>query len=153
MQGETQMISFCKDWVEKRKYDRYPAREGAIVALKPHDRMLGQMIDISLGGLAFRYIEGEEKSGQPIELIILVANHSFRLDKVPFRTVSDQEITNDISFSSIKMRRRSVEFGNLSIIQKSAVKYFIMNHTALSKKQQDQTQIHPRVASATFQPI
>ena len=147
------MTSVYKSWLEKRKYHRYPAREGAIVAFKPHARLLGQMIDISLGGLAFRYIESEEQPDQPIELIILVAHHSFRLDKVPFKTVYDHEIIDHIAFSSIKMRRCNVEFGNLSEIQISAVQDFIMNHTVTSRKQPIRVQSYQQQASTVFQQI
>jgi hypothetical protein len=142
------MIDFCERWAEKRKYNRYMARDGAIVALNPHASILGQMIDISLGGLAFRYIETEKQPGQAVELIILVANRRFHLDNIPFRTVTDIRITDNISFSSIKMRRRSVEFGNLSTDQICAIKDFIMKHTVPSRKQQDQIQIYQRQASA-----
>lgn len=144
------MTRSYKGRLEKRKYHRYLAREGAIVALKPHARILGQMIDISLGGLAFRYIESNQKPDNPTDLIILVAQDRFRLDKIPFKTVSDQEIANTVSFSSIRMRRRNVEFGNLSIIQESAVKDFIINHTITSRKQRDRLQIHQQPPSTVF---
>jgi c-di-GMP-binding flagellar brake protein YcgR len=147
------MTSVYNGWLEKRKYQRYPAREGAIVAFKPHARLLGQMIDISLGGLAFRYIESEEQPDQSVELIILVAHHSFRLDKVPFNTVCDHEIVDHIAFSSIKMRRRSVEFGNLSETQISAIINFIMNHTVTSSRQPIQVQSYQQQAFTVFQQI
>jgi hypothetical protein len=147
------MTRFDKGEFVKRKYHRYPAKEGVIVAFKPHGKILGQMIDISLGGLAFRYIDSEKQPDDADQLIILVAHHNFRLDNVPFRTVSDQAIANTISFSSIKMRRRNVEFGNLSIIQVSAVNDFIMNYTVMSSKQRDQNQPYQRQASAIFQQI
>jgi hypothetical protein len=121
--------------IRPRKYERYSAREGAIVALKPQSNILGQMIDIGMGGLSFRYIESQEPPGDSKELVILVASQNFFLDKVPFITVSDIEIENNISFSSIQMRRCSVEFVGLNLEQAASIQNFIMKHTAVSTTQ------------------
>ena len=120
--------------IKPRKYERYSAKEGAIVALKPQTNILGQMIDIGMGGLSFRYIESHEPPGRSNELVILVASQSFFLDKVPFKTVSDIEIENNISFSSIQMRRCSVEFVRLSLQQAALIQNFIIKHTAITSK-------------------
>jgi hypothetical protein len=124
-----------KGTIKPRKYERYSAREGAIVALKPKSNILGQMIDIGMGGLSFQYIESQEPPGYSNELVILVASQRFFLDKVPFKTVSDIEIENNISFSSIQMRRCSVEFMRLSLEQAASIQDFIIKHTAIDKKQ------------------
>ena len=117
-----------------RKYERYSAREGAIVALKPQSNILGQMIDIGMGGLSFRYIESHEPPGYSNELVILLAGQSFFLDRVPFKTVSDIEIENNVSFSSIQMRRCSVEFGGLDLEQAASIQQFIMKHTTITTR-------------------
>ena len=121
--------------ITSRKYERYSAREGAIVALKPQANILGQMIDIGMGGLSFRYIECHEPPGYSDELVILMASQHFFLDKVPFKAVSDIEIENNISFSSIKMRRCSVEFGHLNLQQAASIENFILKHTATTANQ------------------
>ena len=121
--------------IRPRKYERYSAREGAIVALKPQSNILGQMIDIGMGGLSFRYIESQEPPGDSNELVILVTSQSFFLDKVPFITVSDIEIENNISFSSIQMRRCSVEFVGLNLEQAASIQNFIIKHTAVNTTQ------------------
>jgi hypothetical protein len=120
--------------ITPRKYERYSAREGAIVAFTPHSSILGQMIDIGMGGLSFRYIECHESPGYSNELVILVASHHYFLDRVPFKTVSDVEIENNISFSSIRMRRCSVEFDRLNLEQARSIQNFIIKHTAISAK-------------------
>ena len=45
-----------------RKYQRFKAQDGAFALLWPYFSKRGQIIDISLGGLAFRYIASEEES-------------------------------------------------------------------------------------------
>ena len=129
------MTPTYKGTIKPRKYERYSAREGAIVALKPQSNILGQMIDIGVGGLSFQYIESHEPPGYSNELVILVASQRFFLDKVPFKTVSDIEIENNISFSSIQMRRCSVEFVRLSLEQAASIQNFIIEHTAITTKQ------------------
>jgi len=134
-QGAYLMTSTDIGTIKPRKYERYSAREGAIVALKPQSNILGQMIDIGMGGLSFRYIESHEPPGGSNELVILVASQSFFVDKVPFKTVSDIEMENNISFSSIQMRRCSVEFVCLSLEQAVSIQNFIMKHTAITTRQ------------------
>ena len=46
-----------KRTVERRKNKRYKAVEGAYAAISPNSHKLGQIIDISMGGLAFKYID------------------------------------------------------------------------------------------------
>ncbi|MBW2409181.1 MAG: PilZ domain-containing protein [Deltaproteobacteria bacterium] len=125
--------------MEQRRYDRYAAQEGAIVALRPQSYIVGQMIDIGMGGLSFGYIEVAKSPECPSELIILVTNLSFCLDRISFKTVSDIKLENDISFSSIQMRRRSVEFVNLSYRQAALIQEFILDHTAIAAQQSRKT--------------
>jgi len=89
---------------------------------------MGQIIDISRGGLAVRYIAGEERSNDSSELSIIFADHSFYLPKVPIETISDFEIAK-MPFISMTPRRRGLQFGELTHHQMSELEYFIQNHT------------------------
>ena len=44
--------------LDRRRKKRYRVKEGAFAALINHDNRLGQIRDISLVGLSFRYIDG-----------------------------------------------------------------------------------------------
>ncbi|UCH23331.1 MAG: PilZ domain-containing protein [Deltaproteobacteria bacterium] len=123
---------------EKRRHERLSARDGIIVALMPHSNILGPMIDISIGGLSFQYIENAEPTVRSSELIILIANQNFFLDRVSFKIVSDIEIEKNISFSSIHMRRRGVEFVNLSFHQATLIQHLITKHTIITTKRTSQ---------------
>ena len=137
--------------ITPRKYERYSAKEGAIVALKPQANILGQMIDIGMGGLSFRYIENREPPGYTDELVILVASQHFFLDKVSFKIVSDIEIENNISFSSIRMRRCSVEFVRLSLEQAALIQNFILKHTAITdQKPQNMPRYNHKPINSVF---
>jgi hypothetical protein len=118
--------------LERRKHKRFKVQNGAFAVLGappwPHSTKVGQIIDMSMGGLAFSYIAEQEPSNGSFELGIFLADNSFRLRKIPFETISDLEIKKG-PFNSITMRRSGVQFGELTPNQISQLKYFIRNHT------------------------
>jgi hypothetical protein len=125
-------MAVMKKIVERRKDKRFQAEDGAAAVFRrpwPRSTRLGQIIDISKGGLAFRYIAGEEQSHGSSELEILWGDCSVRLDKMPFGTISDFETATEVPLNSIEMRRSSVQFGELTSEQMSQLEYFIRNHT------------------------
>lgn len=118
-----------KELYERRKYKRFRVQERAFVAFGSHVSELGRIIDIGRGGLSFRYIAyGGRSNGSP-ELEICLADKSFSLEKVPFKTVWDFEIADQFPSSRITMRRRGVQFGKLPQDQIPQLGYFIRNHT------------------------
>lgn len=118
-----------KEIVERRKNERFRAKNGAFVALRPHYTKLGQISDIGINGLSFHYMAREERPNESSDILdIVVTKGDFYLGKVPFETVSDFEITK-VPISSITIKRCSVRFGELSKDQKSRLEDFIQNHT------------------------
>ena len=115
---------------ERREGGRFEVEDGAFVLLGPRSSLLGQIIEISLGGLSFLYTTAKEPPKDPSELDILLADHSFYFDKIPCSIVSDFEIRHELSMGSKTIRRCSVSFGELSKDQKLQLEYFIRNHTA-----------------------
>ena len=87
-----------------------------------------QMIDISLDGLSFQYIDSAlaAKHRPSSELMILLTKPRFLLDRIPYRTVTDFELANEFSFSSIPIRRRCVEFELMSLDKRSQLEDFIL---------------------------
>jgi hypothetical protein len=123
-----------KELVDRRKHKRLQAQEGAFVLLSPNSAILGHIVEISMGGLAFLYITCEKPPNGSSELEILLPeqledDHSFYFDQVPFKTISDFAIPNELSLGSTTIRRRGVQFGELTHNQTSALEYFIRNHT------------------------
>jgi len=118
--------------VERRKHKRFKVQDRAFVVLgappRPHSTKAGQIIDISMGGLAFSYIADDDRSNASSELGIFLADNSFHLRHIPFETISDLK-TNRVPFSSITIRRSGVQFGELTHDQISQLEYFIQNHT------------------------
>jgi hypothetical protein len=90
---------------------------------------LGQIKDISIRGLSFRYIDSNEKLKSAKELKIILGRQGLYLDKVPFKKISDFEIESEVSFSSVKMRQISLAFGKLTSEQRMKLDRFIQYHT------------------------
>ena len=114
---------------DKRKFDRFEAKSGTIVAIRPIPELLGELIDIGFGGLSFKYIQSEITPQESAELIILLPNRTFFLDRIPCRPVSDIQLHSDNSFSSLPMRRCSLAFGPLETFQLAQLEHFIRHHT------------------------
>ena len=114
---------------DRRKDTRFSAKTGAFIVLRPDYTKLGQIIDVSAGGLAFRYMASEKSTIHSAEMDIFIGNNGFHLARIPFETVSDVETGHDSPFSSITMRRSSVKFGRLTDSQMAELTHFIQNYT------------------------
>jgi len=122
-----------KRTIERRKNKRYKAVEGAYAAISPNSHKLGQIIDVSMGGLAFKYIDTSEDDIQnehlPEETIFL-SSMGYYVGDLPFKTISDYEVTNAPSFSSMKVRKRHVQFTDLSFKQLFDLDYYLRNNVS-----------------------
>ena len=118
-----------KKVTEQRQHKRYTTREDAFAVLNANDSKIGQIKDISMGGLAIHYIANGTKSRASSFLDILLADNGFYLEKVPFKSISDFEIPNEFAFSSLKMKRHGVKFGQLTQRQVSQLEDFLRNYT------------------------
>jgi c-di-GMP-binding flagellar brake protein YcgR len=114
--------------VERRRYKRFQVDNGAFVILgSNHDRS-GRILDISMGGLSFRYTTPvERKNGSYLAIVLPETN--FYLDEVPVKTISDFELPYKLPTNSMTARRCSVQFVNLTDNQKSRIEFFINNYT------------------------
>ena len=122
-----------KRTVERRRNKRYKAVKGAYAAISPNSHKLGQIIDISMGGLSFKYIDtskdDKESDGTPEDSVFL-SSMGYYVGDLPFKTVSDYEITNAPSFSSMKVRKRHVQFTDLSFKQLFDLDYYLRNNVS-----------------------
>lgn len=117
-----------KQVIERRKHKRFHVEDGTFAVLGSRYGKIGRVIDMSMGGLAFTYIAGEEQDDKSRQLSILLAEDSFHLTKIPFKTVWDTE-AKEVPFSTLALRRRGVEFGDLTEHQISQMQYFVEKHT------------------------
>jgi hypothetical protein len=113
--------------VERRKHRRFQVYHGTYVAIGPPYDKVGPMIDISMGGLSFRY--SHEKgctNGSYANIFLTEAN--FHLEGVPVKTILDFEVTDESSSSCTRTRRCGLQFGDLTNDQQSQLEFFIQNY-------------------------
>ncbi|MBU1163311.1 MAG: hypothetical protein KKA75_04085, partial [Proteobacteria bacterium] len=98
--------------------------------------------DISMGGLAFEYLNISENSDQlsshkdnvePLPVSIFLSNNNFHLSEVPCKIIYD--INAPLSdkhqefIISLKHRLCGVKFGSLSENMKEKLEFFLKSHT------------------------
>ncbi|MGM0654855.1 MAG: PilZ domain-containing protein [Thermodesulfobacteriota bacterium] len=122
-----------KRTIERRKNKRYKAVEGAYAAISPNSNKIGQIIDISMGGLCFKYINTENNSEEPVnrnEASIFLSSMGYYVGDLPFQTIADYEITDRPSFSSMKVRKRHVKFTDLTFKQLFDLDNYLKNNVS-----------------------
>ena len=115
--------------IEKRRYKRFRSKESAYAAFGNHAMKIGQIVDISMGGLALHYIADGEQINESQELEIYMAHNGFHMTDVPFNTISDFALPSEFPLTTIIMRRRGVQFGELSELHISQLGYLLQNYT------------------------
>ena len=122
-----------KRTIERRKNKRYKAVEGAYAAISPNSKKIGQIINISMGGLCFKYINTENDSEEPVnrnQESIFLSSMGYYVGDLPFQTIADYEITDTPSFSSMKVRKRHVKFTDLSFKQLFDLDNYLKNNVS-----------------------
>jgi hypothetical protein len=95
---------------------------------------VGQITDISVGGLAFDYVGDDEGSSAELrELDILMLDGAFHLYNIPCRIISDLVTHQSHPGLTTNMRRCGVQFEELTVYQSGRLRYFIEKHTTGEK--------------------
>jgi len=95
----------------------------------------GRINNISMGGLSFRYITGEERSKQSLVLDILVADSGFNLENLTFKNIADVEMDDGFAINSFKMRVNRVQFEGLEPAAIMKLKHFVENYSVFMVSQ------------------
>ena len=118
--------------VNQRRWMRFQVpSDSAYTVFKCHrfrPSLMGNIVDIGLGGLSFRYFADEKCSSILSQIDILLTDGSFHLNKVHVKTISDFAIEGATS-AGFEARQCGLQFGDLTDSQKSDLRYFIQTHT------------------------
>jgi c-di-GMP-binding flagellar brake protein YcgR len=113
--------------INRRKETRYRVRDGVFAIDTDEPQRLGEVIDISRGGIAFRYMDGASDPNPLKKLNIFSSTHSLFLNDYSFESVSDVQIEGHPS-SAIRMRRHGGKFVSLTPQQQEQLDNFINLH-------------------------
>ncbi len=91
-----------------RKDKRHQVHEGVLVVVDPHSEKKDEIIDISLGGLAFCYNNERNRPDEIFEIDIYIDNELY-LKKLKVKLISETEI-GEVPFESANVRRLSGQF-------------------------------------------
>lgn len=106
---------------DRRKKSRLPVNEDAYVVTSGK---IGNIIDINMDGLSFRYTNLNDEAEEGGKLDILFQGKLI-LQDVPCHKVSERLIENKFITSRLETKRCSVQFESLSASQALALKDFL----------------------------
>jgi len=119
---------------ERRKHKRFKAAYGAYAVLGPENSKIGQIKNISMGGLAFKYLADEARTNGAGELDIIIRQNNLRLKSIPIQTVSDFELAKENAFSTVRLRQQGVQFGEITSDQTSQLEFILKHHTSWTEE-------------------
>ena len=116
--------------MNRRRQKRYPVCNDVFVVLDPaeHSSKLGAMIDISMGGLSFQYIDIVDSKTTFSELDVFVSGHGIIIRQLPFIIVSSVASQKPIPLYSAITRRLGVRFGSLPDVKNVNISSFIQTY-------------------------
>jgi Tfp pilus assembly protein PilZ len=107
----------------RRRHKRFRLKVSAFAVLNSPFSEMGEIIDISMGGLSFRYTSDKALPKGPLALGLLCVDDGFQVASLPAKTVAESLPAGD-------MRRWGVQFDRLTNRQVSQVRHFIQAHIA-----------------------
>lgn len=119
--------------IERRFHERFQVQQGVYALLKNGSSKLGQIKNISKGGLAFMYINDGEQIHEPTEVDIFLSGYGFILKGIPCKRISDIHVDNFVPFSTFEMRQLGVQFGEVSLHMLTHLNTFIEEYTTRSE--------------------
>jgi hypothetical protein len=112
---------------ERRKHKRFQAPKGLFAVIGPGFTKVGEVTDISMGGLAFRYLDRETPlNGAYIDIFMI--EEVFHFGKVSVKTISDVPVVGGTPSSLVTIRRCGVQFEDLTDRQVFQLENFIKNY-------------------------
>ena len=115
--------------IERREHKRFFAQEGVYALIKNNSSKLGQIKNISRGGLAFSYIVNEEQMHESFKVDIFISGQGFCLKNIPSKKISDFHIDNQLPFTTFAIRQVGIQFNELNHNQLSQLDNLIRDHT------------------------
>jgi hypothetical protein len=126
------MMTDKKEFAERRKHERFKVKNGAMAIINPTNALAAtqthcQILNISRGGLALRYIIRNGESNEPVELdVLFLQDICFTfLKSLPFKSVWISHTASKTSFSKLRIEQQGVEFGEMTPQQESQLDLFL----------------------------
>jgi hypothetical protein len=110
-----------KDIKDRRKHKRFKVKSGTC---KVNEKS-ADIIDISMGGMAFSYLDDGEWTDESFDRGMLLGEKDLCIEDVPFKIISDCAINSGLTIT----KRRGVKFEKLTDKQLAQLEYYIWTNT------------------------
>ncbi|MBT8342564.1 MAG: PilZ domain-containing protein [Desulfatitalea sp.] len=131
------MIAMVRsDSHQLEKIHRMSKGEIAMAVIKSKPQRMGEILEISRGGLSFRHIENDADISQFQELDILFTDDDFHLTRLPFYAVVERDVKSDAPFDVLTMKQLAVQFKPLSDRQQRQLDQLLERYTSQKKGKQ-----------------
>jgi len=114
--------------MEKRKFTRFATQDDAFAALRGRFSKVGKIHDISLNGLAFRYLAETISEEKFTHVDIFLSKNGFYLYDVPCMVVYDEKDTVS-NHNGVSPYRCGLKFEKVEQEQQIKLEFFINNFT------------------------
>lgn len=112
---------------ERRIHRRYKVKAQAFAALASH-YLIGQIKNISKGGISFTCIASVKPDSRTFEIEIFTQDDKFHLREIPFKIVSEVDVEDRIPSSALQKKQFNGVFLELTDSQVSQLEYFLDNY-------------------------
>ena len=114
--------------MERRKFTRFRTQDNAFAALRGDLTKIGKIYDISLNGLAFRYLAEQESEEKFTHVDIFLSGNGFHLPNVLCSIVYDVKEHTSSSLE-ISPYRCGLSFKPLKEEVRNKLEFFLNNYT------------------------
>ena len=118
---------------ERRKFERFFVEGTAYAALGPDFNHMGHIVDISLNGLAFSYVDDVDRQLELSRTTVQLRDNHQVLCALPFESISDTDGDLPDPYSSVEIRYHRGRFGRLTREQTRLLKAFLKKRTAFGQ--------------------
>lgn len=118
---------------ERRKFERYFVEGTAYASLGPDFNHMGHIVDISLNGLAFSYVDDVDGQLELGRTTVQLKDNQRVLCSLPFESISDTDGDLPDPYSSVEIRYHRGRFGRLTRKQARLLKAFLKKRTAFGQ--------------------
>ena len=117
-----------KAQLERRQHKRFRINNLMIAVQNRSNTKVAQVVNISKGGMAVRYVDEGELLTSTTEVNIL-KNSGFFMTEVPVDVIRDFRYNDDEHFTIIMERQSCMKFGKLAPEKQDRLDYLLMKYT------------------------
>ena len=114
---------------ERRKESRFLTDEDVFVVSSTRPEKKHSLLDISRSGMSFKYYSIKNQMVENGKYTIMTSDKKFVLENIPCRTVSDITLNYSNNISDVSVRRRGIQFKDLTHGQHKSLDFFLDNYT------------------------